>query len=244
MKKILFLLIIGLIFLFLAPKNVNAAGAGIGAEKNALCTPGSIEIMSIPINAVYEFDKCRGDRKAENKCCRKLSGFDACAYYLPGQSATIWDIYARLSISPSKVKSCQDLLNHASVTQKNYCPSDGTYFYIYDTTKNKCVSMENTETYTCLGGECNTAIGLIKTGNLEEFLTFVLKFAFFASGGVILLMIISTGYTIITSAGNPEKLQAAQENIVALFSGLALIAFSLVLLQAIGADILGLPGFK
>lgn len=89
----------------------------------------------------------------------------------------------------------------------------------------------------------STAIGCIPTDNLQEFLKFVLKFAFFASGGIILLMTIATGYTIITSAGNPEKLQAAKENIVALFSGLFLIAFSLILLQTIGADILKLPTF-
>ena len=89
-----------------------------------------------------------------------------------------------------------------------------------------------------------TAIGCVPTGNLQAFLKFVLIYAFVASGGIILLLIISTGYTLITSSGNPEKLQGAQENIVALFSGLALIAFSLVLLQTIGADILNLTAFK
>ncbi len=78
---------------------------------------------------------------------------------------------------------------------------------------------------------------------LKGFLEFVLKWAFFASGGIIVLMVIATGYTLLTSQGNPEKLQAAKENIVALFSGLILIAFSLVLLQTIGADILKLPTF-
>lgn len=89
----------------------------------------------------------------------------------------------------------------------------------------------------------NTAIGCIPTGDLTAFLKFLLKFAFFASGGIIVLMIIATGYTLMTSAGNPEKLQAAKENIIALFSGLALIAFSLILLQIIGADVLKLPTF-
>ncbi len=89
----------------------------------------------------------------------------------------------------------------------------------------------------------DTAIGCVPTSNLTDFLRFVLKWVFFASGGIIVLMVIATGYTIITSQGNPEKLQAAKENIVALLSGLAMIAFSLILLQVIGANILGLPTF-
>lgn len=97
----------------------------------------------------------------------------------------------------------------------------------------------------CGGGHgVDTAIGCVPTDNLQEFLKFVLKYAFFASGGIIAMLIISTGYTLMTSQGNPEKLQAAKENIVALFSGLVLIAFSLTLLQIIGADILNLPSFR
>lgn len=89
----------------------------------------------------------------------------------------------------------------------------------------------------------DTAIGCVPTDNLANFITYVLKFAFLASGGIILLMGISTGYTLVTSQGNPEKLAGAKENLVALFSGLILIVFSMVLLQAIGADVLGLPSF-
>jgi hypothetical protein len=97
--------------------------------------------------------------------------------------------------------------------------------------------------------ECNgntgvdTAIGCVPTGDLKELLKFLLKFALFASGGIIVLMIIATGYTVMTSGGNPEKLQAAKENVIALFSGLALIAFSLILLYTIGGGVLGLPTF-
>lgn len=145
--------------------------------------------------------------------------------------------------------SCADLESKVTYSsKKNYCGTYGpTYHYVPD--QNLCVrfseiqwSQNNT---TCQGvSGFDTAVGCVPTGDLKLFIAFVLKWVFFASGGIILLLIISTGYTIITSSGNPEKLQGAQENIVALFSGLALIAFSLVLLQAIGADILNLSAFK
>lgn len=102
----------------------------------------------------------------------------------------------------------------------------------------------NTKDCGTSGQGIDTAIGCVPTDSLTEFLKFALKYAFFASGGIILLMLIATGYTVITSQGNPEKLQAAKENVTSIFSGLILIAFSLILLQTIGADILNLPTFK
>ncbi len=89
----------------------------------------------------------------------------------------------------------------------------------------------------------NSAIGCIPINDMTALLTFFLKFALGISGGVVLVMFIVTSYAILTSAGDPQKLQAAKENIVSIFSGLILIAFSLVLLQTIGSDILGLPTF-
>lgn len=97
---------------------------------------------------------------------------------------------------------------------------------------------------TCMGTSgIDTAIGCFPTGNLQTTLSFIFKWALGIAGGVILLMLISTGYTFITSQGNPEKLQAVKENIVSIVSGLILIVFSIVLLQAIGGGILLLPSF-
>ncbi len=93
------------------------------------------------------------------------------------------------------------------------------------------------------GTGTDTAIGCIPQ-DLKPFLAFLLKWALGISGGLILLMLIATGYQLLTSQGNPEKLQAAKENIVSIFSGLILIGFSLMLLQVIGANVLILPTFK
>jgi hypothetical protein len=143
------------------------------------------------------------------------------------------------------INKCDELSGNADLVARNVCTD---ILYKYNPATEKCEKyieslwvLKN----TCGGGTVGiqTGIGCIPTGNLTDFLKFVLVYAFVASGGIILLLIISTGYTLITSSGNPEKLQGAQENIVALFSGLALIAFSLVLLQTIGADILNLKAF-
>lgn len=144
------------------------------------------------------------------------------------------------------IKDCNEMNDDTIIfVPKDYCGGDP--LWKYDEKTRNCVQFAESSwdlKKTCLDGKgVETGIGCIPVDNLQGFLEFVLKWAFFASGGIIVLMVIATGYTLLTSQGNPEKLQAAKENIVALFSGLILIAFSLVLLQAIGADILKLPTF-
>lgn len=95
-----------------------------------------------------------------------------------------------------------------------------------------------------LSGEgVDTAIGCIPVSNPVGFVSFFLRYALGIAGGIIVLMIIITGYQFMFSGGNPEKLQAAKENVVAIFSGVIMIIFSLVLLRTIGANILLLPTF-
>lgn len=138
----------------------------------------------------------------------------------------------------------------AYIVPRQDCGAYG-YNWAFDKTSGKCVAMASS--LWVLNAACDngtagvqTAIGCVPTGDLtgpNGFLSFLLKWVFGISGGIIVIMIIVTGYSILTSSGNPEKLAAAKENVVSIFSGLILIAFSLVLLQTIGGNILGLPGF-
>ncbi len=89
----------------------------------------------------------------------------------------------------------------------------------------------------------STAIGCVPVKDLGLFLQWVLGWLFGAAGAIIVLFLIKLGYDIVTSQGDPQKLQEVKESIISIFSGLILIVFSLVLLKTIGADILGLPGF-
>lgn len=93
------------------------------------------------------------------------------------------------------------------------------------------------------GSGVDTAIGCIPIADPVALVSYLLKYAMGIAGGVIVLMIIITGYQFMFSGGDPEKLQAAKENVVAIFSGVIMIVFSLVLLRTIGANILLLPTF-
>lgn len=94
----------------------------------------------------------------------------------------------------------------------------------------------------CTGNNCETAIGNIST-NPVNIITTLLKLILGISGGIALLLIIFSGYRMMTSQGNPEAIQGARETLTSAIVGLLFIIFSLVLLQVIGADILKIPGF-
>ena len=87
-----------------------------------------------------------------------------------------------------------------------------------------------------------TAIGCIHT-NPAEFTKDVLKFVIGISGGLAFLMMLLGAFQMLTSAGNPETLQAGRERLTSAIIGLLLIIFSVLLLQIIGVGILNLPGF-
>lgn len=101
-----------------------------------------------------------------------------------------------------------------------------------------CVSPD--PTYGCL--KINTALGDVGT-RAPAFVTWVLGFVLGISGGIVLIIIIITGYRLMTSQGDPEKVKNAREQLTAAIVGLLFIIFSLVILQLITQDILRIPGF-
>lgn len=88
-----------------------------------------------------------------------------------------------------------------------------------------------------------TAIGCIPVENTQELTKFLLSVGLGISGGIALLLIVYAGFLIMTSQGNPQRLQAGKELLTAALSGLLLVVFSATLLRLIGVNILRIPGF-
>lgn len=94
-----------------------------------------------------------------------------------------------------------------------------------------------------------TAIGCIKFGsdpnNLDptDFLGNMITLGVGAAGGIAFLLILFGGLQIMTSAGNPEQLNAGRELISAAVIGLILVIFSIFILKFIGFNMLGIRGF-
>lgn len=88
----------------------------------------------------------------------------------------------------------------------------------------------------------STAIGCLPTGDKNAFLAFILRWALGISGGTSFILIIYSGFTIMTAGGDKRKLQAGKELLTAAVSGLLLIIFSVFILDFIGIRILKIPG--
>jgi hypothetical protein len=63
------------------------------------------------------------------------------------------------------------------------------------------------------------------------------------AGGIALILIIISGYKLILTRGNPEKMQGVKESLTAAIVGLLFIIFSVVILEIIGVDIFHIPQF-
>jgi hypothetical protein len=88
--------------------------------------------------------------------------------------------------------------------------------------------------------EINTAIGCIPFGSSSALVTFFVSWGLGISGGVAMLSLIYSAFMIMTSAGDPKRLEMGREMVVSSLSGIVLIAFSVFMLRLIGIDILGL----
>lgn len=98
----------------------------------------------------------------------------------------------------------------------------------------------------CPGGKgkgIDTAIGCVPIGDSGKTISWFLGWFIGISGGIAFLLIIFSGFQIMTASGDPQKLQGGREMLTAAVSGLILIIFSVFLLDLIGVKILQLPGF-
>ncbi|MGI6776171.1 MAG: pilin [Patescibacteria group bacterium] len=101
-----------------------------------------------------------------------------------------------------------------------------------------------TTNITCGSGKgVQTALGCIPTDPIDLvkwLFPYLLGFGGLAAFGLIVF----SGFQLMTSSGNPQKIQGAKETITSAVTGLIFIILSLFLLRLIGVDILGLPGLE
>lgn len=137
----------------------------------------------------------------------------------------------------SRYKNCKDVvrisramcaecnINTGVQPQKIFCDLDGT----------------PTSRQT---GKIFTAIGCIPfIGNLT-ISSFFLRWGIGIGIGIAFVLMVIAGFMVITSAGDPRKLQAGKELLTAAISGLIILIFSAFILRIIGVNILNIPGLN
>ncbi|MBI2611630.1 hypothetical protein HYW54_02670 [Candidatus Gottesmanbacteria bacterium] len=87
-----------------------------------------------------------------------------------------------------------------------------------------------------------TVAGCIST-KPDQFVRSILNIVFAISGGLAFLAFIGGSAMILTSSGDPEKLNNGKSIVISSIFGLLLIIFSVFLLRFVGVDVLRVPGF-
>lgn len=140
------------------------------------------------------------------------------------------------------------------LTAPNTCNQMGYVYSCSNSTGNLCCTISATECTSSSGsggnplcsggGAIDTAIGCIKVSDFSTFSGWLLNWVIGIAGGIALLLILYSAFLITTSAGDPKKLQAGQEQLTSAVTGLILVIFSIFILKVIGVDIFQIPGFK
>lgn len=94
------------------------------------------------------------------------------------------------------------------------------------------------------GSHIWTAIGCVPTDIWIIIKDYLFNTGMGIAGAISFLYFLYGCFLVLTSAGNPEKIEEAKQIIVSALSGLLLIIFSVFILRVISVDILKLPGFS
>lgn len=88
-----------------------------------------------------------------------------------------------------------------------------------------------------------TVFGCLST-EPQNFVKSMLNIVFSISGGIAFLAILGGSAIVLTSTGDPERLQFGRDMVTSSIFGLLLIIFSVFLLRFVGYDVLRIPGFS
>jgi hypothetical protein len=89
-----------------------------------------------------------------------------------------------------------------------------------------------------------TALGCIQASSPKALAAALAGWGLSIGGGIFLLMLIYSGFTLVTASGDPKKVAAGREMLVSAITGIVLILITVVLLNFVGVNLLHLPGFE
>jgi len=92
----------------------------------------------------------------------------------------------------------------------------------------------------CKSDEISTAIGCVPINDSTSMVTFLMNWALGIGGGISFLLIVFAGFQIMTSGGDPKKLQGGKELMTSAIGGLILLIFAGFVLRTLGFNVLGI----
>lgn len=101
---------------------------------------------------------------------------------------------------------------------------------------------QDIDTATGYCKKIKTALGIKISTEPMAFVADLFSIVLMIGGIAAVVFIIQAGYTVLTSAGNKEKVAYAREQITSAIMGLIFIILSVAILEFIGVDLLHIPG--
>ena len=147
-----------------------------------------------------------------------------------------------LTSAPSTTSYITVVDEETQVVDRNAQPLD--FAVRYATVR---VRMDEREATANQQGNCpenniNTAIGCIPVSDSQKLAEFWLRWGLGIAGGIALILIVYSGYLMMTSQGDPHRLESGKELLTAALMGLVLLVFGAFILRFIGVDILQITG--
>ena len=93
---------------------------------------------------------------------------------------------------------------------------------------------------TCSNGNLKTALGCLPFDSQNSLVSFIFKAVVGIAGGISLLLIINATVIIMTSKGDPKRLQGGKEVLNSAIAGLMLIIFGVFILRFLGSTLFGI----
>jgi hypothetical protein len=93
----------------------------------------------------------------------------------------------------------------------------------------------------CIGTPKGFGLGLGDLTSVGSTITSLMDYVFVIAGILLLFMIIASGYTLMTSAGNPETMAKGKSRLTAALVGFILVFAAFWILQIVEV-FLGVPG--
>lgn len=242
--------------------NHDIGGIHQGCEFQLDCgqTETVKKIKVIGISGTQSTDKCEASYTVKDPSL--LYGTCTANYDILAGNHTVKDNNCTNGATPYITKRIPDVCNSDLTPIQCVCmpPGWSGSTTTPSTTPSKTCKDPNDPTFdpniniacaTAGGDQCSvdgspgfkTAIGCIPT-NPDKLVQAVLTFVIGISGGLAFLLMLLGAFQMLTSAGNPETLNAGKDRFTQAIIGLLFVIFSVLLLQIIGVDILGLEGFR
>ena len=85
-----------------------------------------------------------------------------------------------------------------------------------------------------------SALGEINVGKFQDFITQLFSIILGIAGLIAFFLLVFAGYLLLTSGGDKQKVHHAREVVTSAIAGLLFIILSMIILEVIGVNILGI----